>query len=745
MKRDPKNSRRPNDGAANLAMLKRTVKKLFSYYPVLAPVTFACILFSAIVTSIPSLFVQNVIQVIEKWYVSRDWVSAKAELIPILSLLISLYVLSIIAILVYKQLMAYMTQGFLDKLRQEMFGGMQDLPIRYFDTHQHGDIMSFYTNDIDTLRQLVSEAIPAFIQSGAIVLAVFGIMLYFSIWLTLISVLGVILMIVVTKRVGGGSAKFFLRQQQAVAKTEGYIQETMTGQKVVKVFCHEQRSIEEFDKINDALIEDSYRAHAYASVLGPIIGNIGNFLYVALALVGGVLLLIGVPNLSLSGKALDISILVPFLNMTKQFTGNINQLSQQINSIVMAGAGAQRVFSLIDEKAETDDGFVTLVDANIAPDGTIFINLMFCIVVPLVFCSLSSSIACMKSPKRAGRIMGTTLLVFIVTGLIAAVIMLFAMRLYPPVLEPWADAAAGAVDEQASVAQLLVNFFTVEDFAALLSRRAMLPLIVFSILIGFGVNLSGGADCLTAKVLQDMTNCLLKVVSLISYYAPVAFFGFFASLVATYGAQITAAYGRAMLVYYPLCFVYALVAFPLYAYLGGGKEGVRVMRRHILRPAVTALGTCSSVATIPTNLEAAEDSGVPRDISDLVLPLGATMHMDGSCFSCVLKIAFLFGVFGIPFEGAGLIVKILLVAVFSSVAMSGIPGGGYIGEYIICTLFFPAQMAIAYPIAVTIGNLVDPPATMINSAGDYVVSFLVARFTEGKDWLERAQREKAAH
>ena len=360
----------------------------------------------------------------------------------------------------------------------------------------------------------------------------------------------------------------------------------------------------------------------------------------------------------------------------------------------------------------------------LAPLGTIFINLMFCIVVPLVFCSLSSSIACMKSPKRAGKIMGTTLLVFIVTGLIAAVIMLFAMRLYPPVLEPWADAAAGAVDEQASVAQLLV---------------------VFSILIGFGVNLSGGADCLTAKVLQDMTNCLLKVVSLISYYAPVAFFGFFASLVATYGAQITAAYGRAMLVYYPLCFVYALVAFPLYAYLGGGKEGVRVMRRHILRPAVTALGTCSSVATIPTNLEAAEDSGVPRDISDLVLPLGATMHMDGSCFSCVLKIAFLFGVFGIPFEGAGLIVKILLVAVFSSVAMSGIPGGGYIGEYIICTLFFPAQMAIAYPIAVTIGNLVDPPATMINSAGDYVVSFLVARFTEGKDWLERAQREKAAH
>lgn len=381
----------------------------------------------------------------------------------------------------------------------------------------------------------------------------------------------------------------------------------------------------------------------------------------------------------------------------------------------------------------------------LAPLGTIFINLMFCIVVPLVFCSLSSAIASMQSPSRAGKIMGTTLAVFIVTGLIAAAIMLFFMRLYPPVPVPWADAAAGTVDEQAGLAELLVNFFTVEDFSALLSRRAMLPLIVFSLLTGFGINLSGGPECLTARVLQDMTNCLLKVVSLISYYAPIAFFGFFASIVATYGAQITASYGRAMLVYYPLCLVYALIAFPLYARFGGGKEGVRVMRRHVFAPAITALGTCSSVATIPTNLDAAEKSGIPREVSDLVLPLGATMHMDGSCFSCVLKIAFLFGVFGIPFEGAGLFCKILLVAVFSSVAMSGIPGGGYIGEYIICSLFFPGQMAIAYPIAVTIGNLVDPPATMINSAGDYVVSFIVARFVSGRDWLRRAQHAQSGN
>ena len=262
------------------------------------------------------------------------------------------------------------------------------------------------------------------------------------------------------------------------------------------------------------------------------------------------------------------------------------------------------------------------------PLGTIFINLMFCIVVPLVFCSLAGSVANMHSPKRAGKIMGVTLAVFVITGLIAGALMLLVVRIYPPVLTAWTDAAAGTVDDPTPLSTLIVNFFTVGDFASLLSRKAMLPLIVFSLLFGFGVNLSGGPETLTAKWLSDMTNCLLKVVSLISYYAPIAFFGFFASLVATYGAQITASYGRAMIAYYPLCLAYALIAFPLYARFGGGTQGVRVMREHIFRPAVTALGTCSSVATIPTNLEAAQDSGVPHDVADLVIPLGATMHMD---------------------------------------------------------------------------------------------------------------------
>ena len=382
---------------------------------------------------------------------------------------------------------------------------------------------------------------------------------------------------------------------------------------------------------------------------------------------------------------------------------------------------------------------------TLRPLGQIFINLMFCVVVPLVFFSIAGAIAGMRSVRRAGRIMGVTVLTFVVTGILAAVLMFLLMKAFPPVLTPWQSLPTEAVGDYAAPDQLLVNFFTAEDFVGLLSRRAMLPLIVFSVLLGFAANLAGGPDGPVARGLTAVTQVMMQLIRLLTYYAPVAFFAIFAGLVADYGPKIAGAYGRAMAVYYPLCFVYLFTAFPLMARLGGGRGGVGIMLRHIARPALTSLGTCSSVATIPANLEAAEDTGISRDVAEMVIPLGATMHMDGSCFSCVLKIAFLFGVFGIPFEGAGLIVKILLVAVFSSVAMSGIPGGGYIGEYIICTLFFPAQMAIAYPIAVTIGNLVDPPATMINSAGDYVVSFLVARFTEGKDWLERAQREKAAH
>ena len=413
--------------------------------------------------------------------------------------------------------------------------------------------------------------------------------------------------------------------------------------------------------------------------------------------------------------------------------------------LMLTGIVAGCVVGAIWPAVKDASGEVIVKGATVLePLGTVFLNLMFCIAVPTVFCSISSSIANMQSAKRAGKIMGVTIATFLTTAAIAAVIMYVTVLLIPPVTGEYAM-IEGEVGGTLGVADMIVNFFTKPDFTELFSRKAILPLIVAAVLFGFGVQMAGGAQTKTAQLLDDITNCIMKTFKIITYYAPIGFFGFFAYLIAYHGSDLIGDYGRALAIYYILSFVYMLVSSPIYARFGGGKGAAKVMFSKLFRPAAMSFGTCSSVATIPTNLEAAEDSGVPRDISDLVLPLGATMHMDGSCFSCVLKIAFLFGVFGIPFEGAGLIVKILLVAVFSSVAMSGIPGGGYIGEYIICTLFFPAQMAIAYPIAVTIGNLVDPPATMINAAGDYVVTFLVARFTEGKDWLERAQREKAAH
>ena len=353
----------------NFTSLGRVVRKLFGYYPRLAPLTVVLVLFSSAVSSIPSLFVQNVLAVIEKWYKTGDWAAARPEVVHYLTILGVLYILSLISLVCYTQIMAYMTQGFLDKLRREMFDGMQDLPISYFDTHKHGDIMSHYTNDIDTLRQLISQALPTLIQSGAIVLVVFSIMLYFSIWLTLVLALGIVAMFFVTKVVGGGSAKFFMQQQKATGAMEGFAQEMMNGQKVIKVFNHEQASIRDFDKVNNELYEVSRRAHSFASILGPIMGNIGNILYVVLALVGGVFLLTGLKNVSLSGMPFSISILVPFLNMARQFTGNVNNLSQQFNAIVMAGAGAARVFSLIDEKPEADDGYVTLVNAKVNESG----------------------------------------------------------------------------------------------------------------------------------------------------------------------------------------------------------------------------------------------------------------------------------------------------------------------------------------------------------------------------------------
>ncbi len=364
----------------DMGVLSRVIKMLFKSYPVLMPITVVCTVLSAVVSSIPAIFQQKIIEQITVFTRSAEfsagnyaaaWNNAKAIILPLLVQLIVMYVFSVIFIAVRSQLMAYITQGFLNKMRISMFSGMQNLPIAYFDTHKHGDIMSYYTNDIDTLRQLVSQSLPTVLQASVIVLAVFFIMLYYSLWMTLLIVLGVVLIFFVSAKMGAGSAKYFIRQQKSVGKTEGFIQEMMNGQKVIKVFCHEKDAEKDFDKVNDELYENSFRAHAYANCLGPIIMNIGNVLYVLAATVGGLFIALGVKNISLSGMAFNISILVPFLGMTKQFTGNINQVTQQFNSIVMALAGAQRVFALTDEKPEIDDGYVTLVNVTEDENGNL--------------------------------------------------------------------------------------------------------------------------------------------------------------------------------------------------------------------------------------------------------------------------------------------------------------------------------------------------------------------------------------
>mgnify|MGYP005772990955 FL=1 len=378
-------------------VIGRLIRTIFQFYPVLFPVTLVCILINAIVSSVPSVFMQNAIAVVEETFRSGDWASASGRIFKLLTILLIMYAISLIAGTLFGQFMAIITQGTLAKLREKMFDHMQDLPIRYFDTHNHGDIMSFYTNDIDTLRQMISQSFPQLTISAVTLLSVFFIMLYYCLWLALVVAFGVVIMTLVVRYVSGHSSRYFLQQQVTIAKTEGFMEEMMNGQKVIKVFCHEDGAKLDFDKVNDELFENSEKANRYANILMPLLGNIGNVMYVIVALVGGTLLLYKVPNVSLSGMALSISIVVPFLNMTKQFAGAIGQVSNQINMIVMALAGAHRIFTLLDEEPEKDEGYVTLVNAKENPDGT------------LTECEQRTNIWAWKHPHHDGTVTYTRL------------------------------------------------------------------------------------------------------------------------------------------------------------------------------------------------------------------------------------------------------------------------------------------------------------------------------------------------
>lgn len=344
--------------------VKRLAKTLFGFYPRMLPLTLVCIVFSALITSIPAIFMQNVIALIETSWQSGDWNAVGGQILSLVGILVLFYVLSLASTTLFTQLMAVITQGSLEKMREKMFNTMQELPIKYFDQNNHGDIMSYYTNDIDTLRQMISQSFPQLLTTVITSLTVFCIMIYYCVWLAIVVVAGVAVMLLITQKIGGSSARHFIRQQQALGKEEGFIEEMINGQKVVKVFCHEDQSKADFDKINDHLFKESETANKYANTLGPILNNIGNVLYVVVALAGGLLLLSGVPNLSVSGLAVSISVVVPFLNMTKQFAGGIGQVSHQINAVVMGIAGAERIFALLDQKPEIDHGYVTLVQVR---------------------------------------------------------------------------------------------------------------------------------------------------------------------------------------------------------------------------------------------------------------------------------------------------------------------------------------------------------------------------------------------
>lgn len=369
------------------------------------------------------------------------------------------------------------------------------------------------------------------------------------------------------------------------------------------------------------------------------------------------------------------------------------------------------------------------------PFGDIFLNLMFTAVTPLVFITIASAVGSMVNMKRLGKILGNMLLVFVITGLFAAILIIIVVKVYPPAEGVNLQVEAAGELEKLSFGDQVVSAITVNDFSKILSRSNMLPLIVFSILFGYCVSAVGGEDNIVAKALDALSKVMMKFISVIMLYAPIGLGAYFASLIGEFGPQLLGAYARAMVVYYPLCVLYFFVFFASYTYYSGGMEAVKSFFKNIVEPSVTSIATQSSIATLPTNLRAAQRIGVPKDIREIILPIGATAHMDGTVLSSILKISFLFGIFGQEFAGMGTYLTAIGLSILGGVVMSGVPGGGLIGEMLIVNMYgFPPE---AFPIIATIGFLVDPPATWLNATGDTVASMMVTRIIEGKDWMTK--------
>lgn len=345
--------------------VKRLIQMEFSFFPKLLPFVIFLIIVNAVISSIPSVFQQKVIAVLQDaWTNGLEWSQVSGQILHLCIILGILYAISLIAGFMYNQLMAIITQGSLHKMRVTMFNHMESLPIRYFDTTKHGDIMSHYTNDADALRQMISQSFPQLMISAITLTTILCIMLYYSVWMALVIMIGSVVSLIITKKVGGKSARYFIAQQKYVGKTEGFIEEMINGQKVIKVFNHEKAAEADFDKVNEELFVAARNANKYSNILMPILNNVSYIIYVFVAVAGGIFIEKNVPNLSVSGLPFSIAVVVPFLGMSRQFAGNIQQISPQINAIVMGLAGAERIFDLLDEEPEQDEGYVTLVNAT---------------------------------------------------------------------------------------------------------------------------------------------------------------------------------------------------------------------------------------------------------------------------------------------------------------------------------------------------------------------------------------------
>ena len=374
MKTPPKGMRAPREKAKK-GTLKRLMSMLFKNNKALLFSIIICIIITGVTGVASSIFLNAVLNNIEVG-ITKGLDAVWGPLVKIFIAMGCVYASNVIASFIYNQLMAVLTQKFLHQTRTSLFNKMQSLPISYFDTHKTGDVMSVYTNDTDALRQLVSQSLPSLLISSISIISLLCIMLSFSIWLSLVIFTGVAVMFVITKVIGGNSAKYFVKQQISLGAEEGYIQEMIQGQKVVKVFNHEEEANKKFDVKNEQLCDDATKAHGFANILMPIMNNLGNILYVLVALVGGILVVLGARNLSITGfddgSVLSfLFIIMSFLPISKQFTGQISQSSQQINAIVMGLAGASRICALMDEVAEEDNGYVTLVNCTIDENGKI--------------------------------------------------------------------------------------------------------------------------------------------------------------------------------------------------------------------------------------------------------------------------------------------------------------------------------------------------------------------------------------